>query len=375
MSITNSNKLIKVCHVTSAHPRYDVRIFHKECKSLANNGFDVTLLVNDNLPNEKKDGVKIISTKIEPKSRIERMIISKKTIRTKMLKIDADIYHFHDPELLPDASWIKKQGKKVIFDFHEDVSNLILYMTWIPSRIRKIVSLIYEKYEVNKASRLDALISVTPKIVERLKHINPNTIMVTNYPISTDEASNNGDRRRAICFAGGIDPQWNHENIIKAIENIDNIIYILAGSGSSEYLEKLKKLKGWEKVRYLGRIPHEKVKEIYSKSMIGMTLLSNNTQVGDEGTLGNTKIFEFMDAGLPVICSNNKIWKEIVEGYECGIAINPDNINEIIKAIYKIINDQEKAIKMGQEGRKAIFDKFNWGFEEEKLLKLYNSLV
>ena len=262
MATAKSKKIIKVCHVTSAHPRYDVRIFHKECKSLSNNGYDVTLLVNDNLPNEKKDGVKIISTKTEPQNRFDRMIISKKNIRNKMLKINADIYHFHDPELLPDASWIKKRGKKVVFDFHEDVSNLILYMTWIPAKIRKTISLIYKKYEGNKASRFDALISVTPKIVERLKHINSNTIMVTNYPISTEEVSNYKYRKRAICFAGGIDPQWNHENIIKAIENIDDVEYILAGSGSSEYLEKLKKLKGWEKVRYLGRVPHEKVKEI-----------------------------------------------------------------------------------------------------------------
>lgn len=376
MSNKNTTKLTKVCHVTSAHPRYDVRIFHKECKSLSNNGFDVTLLVNDNLPDERIDGVYVVSTQIKPKNRFERMVKSKKAIRNKMLDIDADIYHFHDPELLAEASWIKKRGKKVIFDFHEDVSKQILFKTWIPKKLRKIISKLYEKYEKNKAKHFDALISVTPKFVERLKEINANTIMITNYPILKKEVVNKEtQRKRAICFAGGISPQWNHENIIKAIESIDDIEYILAGSGSTEYIEKLKTLDGWSKVRYLGRVPHEEVIDIYNQSMIGMTLLSNNTQVGDEGTLGNTKIFEFMEAGLPVICSDNKLWKEIVEQYECGIAINSDNMEEIKSAILNILNNKDRILNMGKRGVQAIKTKYNWALEEEKLVKIYANLL
>lgn len=106
---------IKICHVTSAHSRYDVRVLHKECKSLADNGFDITLLVNDNLPNDSIDGVKIVSTQIKPKNRYDRIVKSKKEIKKLMLDIDAGIYHFHDPELLPEATWIKKAGEKSNF--------------------------------------------------------------------------------------------------------------------------------------------------------------------------------------------------------------------------------------------------------------------
>lgn len=332
--IENTTIQKKVCHVTSAHPRYDVRIFHKECKSLANNSYDVTLLVNDNLPNESIDGVKIVSTQMKPKNRYERMVKSKKKIKTLMLEIDADIYHFHDPELLPEAAWIKSKGKKVVFDFHEDVSQQILFKTWIPGKLRNIISSIYSNYEKNIAKRFDALITVTPKFVERLKMVNSNTVMITNYPIVKEENGNhNMPKKKAICFAGGITPQWNHENIIKAIESIEGVEYILAGSGSNEYLDKLKRLEGWEKVRYLGRIPHEEVKAIYNEAMIGMTLLSNNTQVGDEGTLGNTKIFEFMEARIPVICSNNKIWVNIVDKYALGICVDPKDTESIREAI------------------------------------------
>ena len=80
MTSEKSNVGKKVCHVTSVHPRYDVRIFHKQCKSLSNHGFDVTLLVNDDLQDEIIDGIKIISTHWKPKNRCERVLFLKKRI-------------------------------------------------------------------------------------------------------------------------------------------------------------------------------------------------------------------------------------------------------------------------------------------------------
>jgi glycosyltransferase involved in cell wall biosynthesis len=366
---------IEICHVTSAHPRYDVRIFHKECKSLASYGFSVTLLVNDKLPNECINHINVVSTQEFHINRYNRIIKSKKAIKKLMLKINADVYHFHDPELLPEAAWIKKKRKIVFFDFHEDVSQQILFKKWIPYYLRNIASFIYKKYESFIAKKFDALITVTPKFVERLKKINPNTVMITNFPIINNDIHVYNKKKKAICFAGGITPQWNHHNIIKAIENIDGIEYILAGSGPQEYIDKLKTLQGWDKVRYLGRIPHEKVKEIYCESMVGMTLLSNNTQVGNEGTLGNTKIFEFMEAGLPIICSNNKIWADIVNENKCGYAINPSNINEIQEALSKIIDIPELSSTMGNNGREAVRIHYNWNTQEKIIIELYKNSI
>lgn len=366
----------KICHVTSVHNRYDVRIFHKECKSLAQFGYNVTLLVNDNSSDEVKDGINIVSTKYKGSNRYSRMITARRHIRKKMIDIDAELYHFHDPELLPDAKWIKKYGKIVIFDFHENVSQQILFKMWIPRSIRIVISMIYEIYEKRAIKKLDALISVTPQIVNRLKIYNKRTIMITNYPINEERYSvNNVKKNRSICFAGGIFPQWNHENIIKAIESIDDIEYILAGSGPDEYINKLRNIEGWTKVNFLGRIPHEKVKIIYSKAMIGMTLLSNNSQVGDEGTLGNTKIFEYMEAGLPVICSHNKIWRDIIDKYECGIVVNPDDTIIINNSIQKLLDNPELALHLGNNGRKAIEKEFNWSTQEELLINFYDKLI
>src|SRR5690554_5812130 len=105
----------KICHITSVHRRYDVRIFSKECRSLAKAGMDVYLLVNDGKENEEIDGVKFVSINFNAKNRYERMVKLPKLLEKKALKIDAEIYHLHDPELLPLAYKLKKKHKLVIF--------------------------------------------------------------------------------------------------------------------------------------------------------------------------------------------------------------------------------------------------------------------
>jgi glycosyltransferase involved in cell wall biosynthesis len=364
----------KICHITSAHSRYDVRIFIKQCKSLSNKGYDVTLIVNDDKEDEIIDGVNIISTKYKPKNRIERFINSKNRIMAKAIEVDADVYQLHDPDLLPIGNKLISMDKKVIFDSHEDIPEQIKDKKWIPKIIRDVISKVYESYEKKSLTKYDGVISVTPHIVERLKQINPNTVMVTNYPIIDKDEEIKRNPEKAICFAGGISEQWRHSNIIKAIENIDGIKYIMAGAGSSEYFDQLKKLSAWKKVDYRGRIPHSEVKELYSQSIAGMAL-NNSTQAKGSGTLGNTKLFEFMEAKLPVICTNYILWKEIIDEYNCGIYVNPDNIDEIKEAIEYIINNPEEARTMGENGRQAVIEKYNWGKQEKVLFELYDMIL
>lgn len=230
----------KVCHITSAHGRYDDRIFLKHCKSLAKNGYDVTLLVNDDKDDEIIEGVKIISTKYQPKNRMDRFINSKKKLLNKAIEVDADIYQLHDPDLLHVGNKLKRLGKKVIFDSHEDVPQQIMDKEWLPKCIRNVVSKAYEIYEKRSLSHYDAVISVTPHIVERLSKINSNTVMITNYPIVNVDEDIKRKPELAICFAGGVNSQYHHEEIIKAIESIEGVRYFLAGTAEPDYINHLK---------------------------------------------------------------------------------------------------------------------------------------
>ena len=113
---------MRVCHVTSIHQRYDTRIFQKECISLYKAGYEVFLLVNDENDSEVKNGVQIISTGETFKNRIDRFINLKQIMFSALMEIAAEIYHFHDPDLLPIALLLKKKRKdiKIVFDSHED---------------------------------------------------------------------------------------------------------------------------------------------------------------------------------------------------------------------------------------------------------------
>lgn len=365
--------MIKICHMTSAHKRYDVRIFEKECSSLVNAGYDTTLLVNDNLDNDITNGVKIISTGVVKTSRIKRILLSQKNMKKRALALNAHIYHFHDPELLFVGYWLKKKGKKVIFDCHEDVCEQIKDKDWIPSIFRGTVSSIYKIIQNHVIKRIDVVITVTPHLVEKLEKFNPNTIMVTNYPI-VDENIRERNPKNNICFAGGISAQWCHELIIDALNDIDGVKYLLAGNSENNYFSKLKDKSGWKNVEYLGKIDHKEVKELYNKSFAGMAI-NYSSQAKGIGTLGNTKLFEYMEAELPVICTDYKLWKKVIEENKCGICVKHDNIQEIKNAIDYIKEHKEEAEIMGYNGRKAVLEKFNWAIEEEKLISVYESLI
>lgn len=290
------------------------------------------------------------------------------------VEADCDIYQLHDPDLLSIGNKLKRMGKTVIFDSHEDVPRQIKDKEWIPKNIRNMVSKIYEAYEKTLIKKFDGVISVTPHIVERFRKINANTVMVTNYPIVDKSEEIVRSPTNAICFAGGIGKQWSHHNILKSIEDMDDIKYVLAGSVSDEYLSTLKSYPAWKKVEFLGKIPPWEVKKIYMRSCMGIAI-HKSTQLDKRGSLGVIKLFEFMEAKLPVICSDYTLWKEIIDEYKCGIYVDPDNVEEIKEAIEYIMDNPDEARLMGENGRKAIIEKYNWSSQERELLRAYNDLI
>ena len=368
--------MMKICHVTSAHTRYDIRIFEKECTSLAQNGYEVYLIVNDDMPDEVKNGVHIISTGYVPQNRKDRMINSMKCIWEKIKEINAAVYHLHDPELMQLINKINRNNKLVIFDAHEDTSEQIMDKEWIPFPLRRIVSYGFDVYQKYMLKKCKSLVSVTPALVTKLKNINANVYMITNYPvIGAFKPQNNAtEKSNYVFFAGGISSQWCHERIIAAIQRVNGVKYRLAGPVDEKYLSALKNTTGWQNVEFLGKISHLEVEEQYKKSIAGMAI-NECTQIKEEGTLGNTKIFEIMAAGIPVICTNYRIWSKIVNQYSCGIAVDSRSVEDIARAIQYIFDNPQEAVAMGRNGRRAIEEVYNWSTQEKILLDMYNAII
>lgn len=366
--------MIKVCHMTSAHAPEDVRIFHKECVSLAKAGFDVTLVERGD--SYEKNGVHILGVGIPSDSRLERMTTFSKKVYQTALKVDADIYHFHDPELLPYGLKLKKKGKKVIFDSHEHTAASIEEKDWIPTPIRKLVHTVFESYQAHVCKRLDAVVSVTPNVVEYFHAFNQNSKEITNFPLYAGVRQLPDYNSKKVVFAGGISPQWEHHNIIKALEQLPGCRYELYGGMEEGYGETLEALKGWGQVDYMGKVPHHQIPAELQKCAVGLALLRPGFNTDwYNGTIGNTKIFEEMMAGLPVVCTDFVLWKEFVERYRCGICVDPENVDEIAYAIRYLLDHPDEARQMGENGRRAVEAEFNWGVEEKKLLSLYKEIL
>ena len=122
----------------------------------------------------------------------------------------------------------------------------------------------------------------------------------------------------------------------------------------------------------LGFVNRKGVRATLARSMAGLVLLHPIINYIDALP---RKMFEYMSAGIPVIASNFPLWKEIVEGNQCGLTVNPLSPEKIVRAIEHLITHPEKARRMGKNGQRAVLAKYNWKQENAKLLGLYKKLM
>lgn len=373
---------MRVCHFTCAHEATDTRVFQKECVSLAKAGYDV-YLVAPNAISEDKEGVHVVGMSVSNRHPVYRLLYSSKLIYRKALEIDADVYHFHDIELFSYGVKLKQKGKKVIFDSHENWIGYIDTITWLPLLVKKYMSWTIRRMYRKHLSEFDAVITVSPHIVDLLKQYSSKVYLVTNFPIiqTSEICITDKDefvsRKNRICYAGTVYKESNQESILKAINEIDDVQYMIVGMLNEEYKKQLSSYSGWDKVSFINRVPYRELFDIYNCSLAGLAIFDYAPNLGyKKGSLGVNKIFEYMMNGLPIICSDQDIWKiQIVNKYQCGICVQPGNIEEIKNAILKILNDKEEAFKMGENGRRAILKEFNWSTQEAILIDIYSRLL
>lgn len=365
---------LNVFQLTSVHSYEDTRIYFKECSSLAKIGYKIHLVAPD-APDTIIEDIHLYSVPKIKDNRLKRMTKTVWCVYEKARKINADIYHFHDPELIPIGLALKAQGRKVIYDVHEDLPRQILNKHYIPKTLRKAISFLIEIIENFSAKHFDGIVAATPFINERFSKIGCNTVNVNNYPILSElyiPEINWEAKEKAVCYIGGI---WEQRGIYEMVEAIGqtNAKILLAGKfPHAEQRHKAVSMPGWANVKELGHLNRKGVADTLSKSMAGLVVLHPIINYLDALPV---KMFEYMSAGIPVIASNFPLWKEIVEGNECGICVNPMNPEAIANAIKWIINNPEKAKLMGQNGRKAIQKKYNWENEGEKLCNFYQEII
>jgi len=366
----------KVCHIISGFLRDDSRIFIRQCGSLINYGYKVNILTNDGGPNEILNNINIYSHDVFSKGRIYDILFAKKYFLNKALEIDADIYQLHGPELIPLGVTLKNHGKIVFYDAHEDLPRDILEKEAIPGFIRPILSKLAEFYLQIQLKKFDEIFTVTPHFLINLKKASKNVSLITNFPIISDSSNFSKQdylkRDNVLCYAGTVYKYSNQEVVLNSINNIQNLTYQVAGYIDDSHKKKLNELDGSKNAKFLGKLTKAKLNDLFNNSTIGIVIYDYIRNLGYKiGSFGTNKIFEYMQAGLPIICTDFDLWKEIVEKHDCGICVQPNNQEQLENAIIFLINNKEKAFEMGQNGKAAVLSEYNWYSQERLYLEIF----
>lgn len=371
-------KQIRVVHMTTVHHPHDPRIYYKQCLSLQRANYETYLIAQPaDEPIEAGDGVKHIPLK-KYNSRLKRMLFGTWEAYKKAKQLQADIYVFHDPELMPIGALLKRENNIVIYDIHEDYVTSILQKPYLKRPLRRMLARGYRIAEKLFTRKME--LSLAEKYYEQLY---PKGTTILNYPLLNERfleidrsKQQNVDK---LIYTGNVTEDRGaliHANI----PNIDPAVSVqFVGKCARPLAEKMYKVAG----PYKDNIAIEGIDEFVVKEKMETYYIRENWLAGialfpptDHYMKKElTKFFEYMNAGLPIICSDFPTWKKFIETYECGIAVDENNPDAIRAAIQTLRENRALAEQLGENGRRAVIEELNWKVEETKLLNWYEQLI
>lgn len=366
---------IKICHLTSVHNSNDIRIFQKECTSVAKDKRFEVYLVAPGI-SYVKNGVHIIGVGEKPDSRLNRFLFFAKRIYKAALEIDAELYHFHDPELLPYGLKLKKMGKSVVFDSHEYTYNQIMMKDYIPLFLRPITAKIYKRYENRVCRKIDAVIfPCTIKGEQPFLDIAKKVVTINNVPdLSLYKPDKLQKKKYDVLCAGSLTKERGITELLIASDSC-GAKTVLAGEFSpAEYKQELLDQNLLTNVEMVGKITHDEVIDYLNMTKL---CVSNIKNLGQYSLLDNlpTKVYEAMAMGLPVIMSKFSYPMKLNTELEFAILIDPENVSDISLAINQVLNDADIRNRLGSNGRALAEKYFDWQNEQKKILDLYTQIL
>jgi len=373
--------------MTSVHPPFDPRIFHKEAQTLVQAGYKVVLIAPHDKESESVGGVYIMGLP-RYKRRFYRPFNWWRILRMA-LRQKADVYHFHDPELLPIGLWLQWwTGKPVVYDAHEHYPDAILIREWIPSPAREPISKLFDLIELRFGALFSAVSVADDEVEARFKKISPRVVKLYNFPLRTifqagqSEETKSADRLNSVVHVGLLTEErgvWIMLDAISSLINIYNIdvTLTLVGRPSSLTLEKQVKDCVQAKsiashVELVGQVPYVKVPSYTRRARVGWVPWQ---PIEKHCKNIPTKMFEYMACGLPIVASDLPPIRRFIAESECGILVNAADAHEHAKAILYLLDHPDEAQRMGENGRRAVKEKYNWESEGRKLLRLYEELL
>ncbi len=374
---------MKVCMLSSVHPCFDVRIFQKESRSLAEAGYQVTLVAVADFKEKMLEQIRVLGLP-QPQIRALRPLNWCRILRIA-LRERADVYHFHDPELLLVGTIIRVLTERpIIYDVHENYPEDILTKEWIPEPLRETISRIFKVLEDSVVKFVDGVVVVNELLAERFAG-KSRVVTVSNYSrieqsMSEERDLDQGKERLKpyFVYTGRISDDRGIYECIQALHRLsdEGVELICAGRIGHVSNHELRALLDGSlsstPVQYLGLLPYADIPALIRRALAGLLCF----QATPNNLLGTpNKLFEYMSAGIPVIASDFPFIREVVLEADCGLLVQPDDVEEIAKAMTHLLDNPEDARRMGRNGLRAARERYNWQVEEKKLLSLYQALL
>ncbi|MCK5581991.1 MAG: glycosyltransferase, partial [Candidatus Omnitrophica bacterium] len=285
-----------------------------------------------------------------------------------------DVYHFHDPELIPVGVVLRLLGNKVIYDVHEDVPEQIMYKKWIKGTwLKKCVASIVRIIEKTGTLAFNRIIAATPDIAKKFN--SSKTVLVRNLSIvsliDNIKPSDIKKQESIVIYAGGLTQVRGIKELVIAVGLLKGRtkLWLLGRWESTEFQCECQQLEGWKDVNFAGEIPYGEHYSLIKLADIGMV---NFLPAPNHERSEPNKLFEYMTCRLPMVVSDFAYWQEMFQ--ECAVFADPCSPEDIADKIIYLLDNPDKAKQLGGRGRKLIDEKYSWENESKILLKTYEQL-
>jgi glycosyltransferase involved in cell wall biosynthesis len=353
--------------VSTVHVTHDTRIYYKQIGSLRRH-FSVTYY-SPMAVGASEDGVVPLFKGHSKFGRLRTHL----SLWRQLARRRADLYLFHDPELLPLAVLLSLFGKKVVWDMHEDTYNDIKTKIYLPRLVRGTIAGIFRAFQSLAHGTLSGLV-LAEDDYGRYFPGSKKTCVVHNYPMleRLADVRDIPKRPNSLVYIGSISEHRGVFQLLALVARlkpaIPDVHLTLIGPFVSTELEarvraRVAELGIGPAIDITGPIRNVESYPVVARAQVGLALLLPEKNFV---TSLPTKMFEYMALGLPVMVSNFPLWRGIVESHDAGSAVDPCDIEVAARTAGSMLTDPARYAQLSVNARSAARN-YSWESEAARL--------